>query len=518
MAATERGQWQSRLGFIMAAAGSAIGLGNIVFFGANAYKYGAGAFYLPYLIALFCVGIPVMVLELGLGSMTRRAFPPSLHRIAGRFGEFWGWFSLLSATLITMYYITILAWCLGMLLGALGPLWQPEQHLTAFKEIGTLPNPTGYFFEMISQWSTVLFVVIIWAANLFVISRGVQTIEWVNKIFLPLMWVFMGLLILRGITLPNGLEGLYLLFTPNFEVMSNIEVWKGAFSQIFFTLSLGFGIMTAYASYLPKDADQVSNPLIISFMNCGFEFIAGIAIFTMLFSFSIVPKASTLSMTFFVIPEGIARMPGGSLMVQAFGVLFFVLLLLAGITSSVSLVEGLASALIDKFESSRRALVGVFATAGCLGSVAFALPLVVDPGLASNGTLGLTLIDLVDHWAFGYGLLIGGLMECILVGWFFGADKLRAHINQHAKIPLPPFFDILIKWVIPAVLLFIIGSSAWQELKGIYGHDFTIVGLQPWLPWVCFAVFALGGILLALLLTFARDYHHPHSHEEELAQ
>lgn len=515
MAATERGQWQSRFGFIMAAAGSAIGLGNIVFFGANAYKYGAGAFYLPYLIALFCVGIPVMVLELGLGSYTRRAFPPSLHKIAGRMGEFWGWFALISATLITMYYITILAWCLGMLLGALGPLWQPEQTLTAFKEVGKLPNPTGYFFEMISQWSTVFFVILIWAANLFVVAKGVQTIEWVNKIFLPLMWLFMGLLIVRGITLPNGLDGLYLLFTPNFEVMGNIEVWKGAFSQIFFTLSLGFGIMTAYASYLPEDADQVSNPLIISFMNCGFEFLAGIAIFTMLFSFSIVPKASTLSMTFFVIPEGIARMPGGPLLVSAFGVLFFVLLLLAGVTSSVSLVEGLASALIDKFSSSRGALVRIFAAVGCLGSVAFALPLIVDPSLASNGTLGLTLIDLVDHWAFGYGLLIGGLMECILVGWVFGAKRLREHINIHAKIKLPALFDLLIKWVIPAVLLFIIGSSAWQELKGLYGHDFVIHGFQPWLPWLCFAIFSAGGAILALVLTLAKDYHQPLQTEEE---
>ncbi|PKL79031.1 MAG: sodium-dependent transporter, partial [Candidatus Melainabacteria bacterium HGW-Melainabacteria-1] len=101
-AAEQRGQWKSRFGFIMAAAGSAIGLGNIVFFGANAYTYGAGAFYLPYLIALFCVGIPVMILELGIGSLTRTALPPSLHRLAGRFGEFWGWFSLASALIVTM--------------------------------------------------------------------------------------------------------------------------------------------------------------------------------------------------------------------------------------------------------------------------------------------------------------------------------------------------------------------------------------------------------------------------------
>jgi NSS family neurotransmitter:Na+ symporter len=505
MSVEERGQWQSRFGFIMAAAGSAIGLGNIVFFGANAYKYGAGAFYLPYLIALFVVGIPVMIIELGLGSYTRKAFPPSLHQLAGRFGEFWGWFALLSATIITMYYITILAWCFGMLLGAFGDLWKPETTLPAFSQIQSLPNPVGYFFNMISSWWTVIFVVCIWGANLFVISRGVQSIEFVNKIFMPIMWGFILLLIVRGITLPGGLDGLYLLFTPNFEVMSNPEVWKGAFSQIFFTLSLGFGIMTAYASYLPKNSDQVTNPLIISFMNCGFEFLAGIAIFTMLFSFSMVPKASTLSMTFFIIPEGISKMPGGPWVVTAFGVMFFLLLLMAGITSSVSLVEGLASSIADKFGFTRRRFVALFGILGCIGSVAFALPQVVDPGLASDGTLGLTLLDLMDHWAFSYGLMIGGLAECIIVGWVFGADKLRENINRYAQIRLPAFFDVLVKFVIPGILIFILGSSAWSEFSGVYGHNFTINGM-PWLPMACFLFWLLGSCAVAAFLTWSKNY------------
>lgn len=504
----QRGQWNSRFGFIMAAAGSAIGLGNIVFFGANAYKYGAGAFYLPYLLALFLVGIPVMIVELGLGSLTRRAFPPSLHRMAGRFGEFWGWFALCSAFLVTMYYITILGWTLGMLMGALGDLWKPAQELSAFPAVGSLPNPTGYFFEMISGWSPLIFVVILWVANLLIIVRGISSIEKINRIFLPLMWFFILLLIVRGLTLPHGLEGLYLLFTPNFEAMKNIEIWKGAFSQIFFTLSLGFGVMTAYASYLPKDADQVGNPLIISLMNCCFEFLAGIAIFSMLFAFSIVPKASTLSMTFFVIPQGIAQMPGGMLVVKTFGILFFLLLLMAGISSSVSLVEAPMSALIDKFEIPRRRLVILIGSLGILGSVAFALPMVIDPGLNSNGTLGLSLLDLMDHWAFSYGLLLGGLLECIIVGWFFGADKLRENINRYAHIPLPAIFDFFIKWIIPAILIFILTSSALQEFNGIYGHDFVINGFQPWLPVLCFLIWLAGGALLSWILTISKDYHH----------
>jgi neurotransmitter:Na+ symporter, NSS family len=502
----QRGQWNSRIGFIMAAAGSAIGLGNIVFFGANAYKYGAGAFYLPYLIALFVVGIPVMILELGLGGMTRRALPASLHYLEGKFGEFWGWFSLASAFLVTMYYIALLSWVFGMLLGAFGPLWEPSQTLSGFGGIEQLPNPTGYFFHMISGWSPMFFVVLIWAINLLIIVRGVSQIEFINRIFLPLMWLFILFLIVRGITLPHGLEGVYLLFTPDFSAMKDIEIWKGAFSQIFFTLSLGFGVMTAYASYLPKDADQVSNSFIISLMNCCFEFLAGIAIFTMLFSFSIIPKASSLSMSFFVIPQGIANMPGGPLVVKGFGIMFFILLLLAGISSSVSLVEAPISALIDKFKVPRRKIIPFVGLVGILGSAAFALPTVIDPNLSATGTLGLTLLDLIDHWAFSYGLLIGGLTECILLGWFFGPEKLRAHINQHSRMRLPAIFDGLIKYIIPAILIFILTSSALQEFKVFYGSDYPIGQWANFLPALCFLVWALGGVALSLLLTLKGNY------------
>jgi NSS family neurotransmitter:Na+ symporter len=124
LSANARGQWSSRVGFILAASGSAIGLGNIVFFSANAYKFGGGAFYLPYFIALFVIGIPIMILEFGLGHFTRRAFPESLHRLAGKKGEFVGWWALMNSSFITLYYITILGWVVGMLVGALGGLWQ----------------------------------------------------------------------------------------------------------------------------------------------------------------------------------------------------------------------------------------------------------------------------------------------------------------------------------------------------------------------------------------------------------
>lgn len=497
---TQRGQWKSKLGFVLAASGSAIGLGNVVFFGSNAYTYGFGAFYLPYLVALFLVGIPVLITELGLGGVTQQAFPPSLGRVGGRWGEFAGWWALLNASFITMYYITILSWVLGMFLGAFGPLWNESTATPGF-DMESLANPHGFFFSMISSPWILLLVVVVWLANVFIVRRGVTSIEPVVKVFVPLMWIFMLVLIVRGLTLPNGEEGVFLLFTPDFEIMKDPQVWRGAVSQIFFSLTLGFGVMTAYASYLPKNSDQVNNGIVTACLNCGFEYVAGVAIFSLLFAFAIVPNTSTLSMIFFVVPTGIAEMPAA---VWQFGVLFFLLLLMAGLSSSISLIEGLNCAIMDKFGWTRRKTLGVTASFGLVGSICFALPVIMDPDLSWNGTLGLTLLDLIDHWAFSYGLLIVGLVECLLIGWMLPIRKLREEINRNSRFHLPAVFDWLIKLVIPAALAFVLGYSAWGEIGGFYGYDGDRPGWERILPFICFFVWLIGSLGAAAFFTWKK--------------
>ena len=190
------------MGFVFAASGSAIGLGNIVFFPANAYRFGGGGFYLPYLVALLTIGIPLLVLELALGHQQRRAYPASLRQVAGKRGEFLGWWALANTTAITVYYVAILGWVVGMFFGALGPLWEPNSELPRFAA-SSLPNPTGYFFGLLSGWGPTLFVVGVWCANALMVRRGTETIERAVKIFVPLMWILMALLVVRGLTLPE---------------------------------------------------------------------------------------------------------------------------------------------------------------------------------------------------------------------------------------------------------------------------------------------------------------------------
>ncbi|PIE23558.1 MAG: sodium-dependent transporter [Planctomycetota bacterium] len=470
-----RAQWKSKFGFILAASGSAIGLGNIVFFPANAYAYGGGAFYLPYFIALFLIGIPVMIAEFGIGAYTRRSFPLAMRQVGGAAAEFAGWFAILNASFITMYYITILGWGLGTLFGALGDstgevLFGGETFFASVGEGGvSKSNPEGFFYALIRSWQPVLFVVVVWLLNVVLVSRGTKTIEFAVKIFVPTMWLAMIGMIVIGLSQEGGIDGVMFLFTPEMSVLRKPEVWQGAMSQMFFTLSLGFGVMSAYASYLPKRSDHTHNAITTSLLNCGFEWVAGVAIFSMLFAFAIEPEVSTLAMMFFIVPKGIGSVDPGF---QVIGVAFFFLLLIAGLTSSISLVEALVSGMQDKFRLRRSKTLMIAVPFGLIGSVLFALPVIVN-SQSAGGVLGLTLLDLIDHWSFGYGLLIVGLVECVVLGWVVGPRRIREHINKNSRFHLGAWFDVLITFVIPALILGILVWNVWNvEIQnGLYGSS-----------------------------------------------
>ncbi len=501
-----RATWNSRLGFILASSGAAIGLGNLVFFSANAYQYGGGAFYLPYLIGLFLIGIPMMILEFSLGTFTQRAFPKALFNLAGKKGEFLGWWSVGCALFICMYYITILGWGAGMFVGSFTGLFQPgaTAPFAGMHQPAVGVNAKIFFFYLVATWWPVLGVIIIWLLNLLILWRGTDSIEWAVQIGLPLMWLFMIVLIIRGLTLNGGFSGMMYLFTPNFKGIMDANVWKGAFAQIFFTLSLGLGTMTTYASYLPKDSDNTNHSILVSTLNCGFGFLAGIAIFSMLFAFSINPSGGTsLSLSFFAIPEGISNFPAAT---KLFGGLFFLLFIIAGITSSISFIETIVAAVRDKLNLSRASTLVLIAVPGICGSVCFALPLVIDPGLTGNGTLGQTLLDLLNHWAFNYTLLTVGILECVLVGWVFGIDKLRSVINENSSLTLGRWFNGLIKYVIPSVLSLILIWNLIHEFSGkLYGTGYSIGGWS-WVSYFVPVFWITSTLAGAFYLTFFKTY------------
>ena len=236
-----------------------------------------------------------------------------------------------------------------------------------------------------------------------------------------------------------------------------------------------------------------------SFLNCSFEFLAGIAIFSLLFVFALNPAGSTLSLSFFVIPQGINELSNSPWVVRFFGFLFYLLIVMAGVTSSISLIESPASALIDKLKVTRNKALAMVGIPCLIGSLFFALPMIIDKGLTGDGTLGMTLLDITDHWVFNYSLLIVGFFEVLMIGWLFGANNLRTAINKHAKLKLGRGFNVFIKYIIPTLLLVVIISSLLNE-DGWYGSTFDMPG-YTWLPVFIPLFWIVTTLIFAYVLT-----------------
>ncbi len=454
----QREQWKSQVGFLMAAVGSAIGLGNIWRFSYMAYEYGGGAFLIPYLVALFTAGIPLLILEFAIGHERIGSAPLAFAKIHPNW-EWLGWWSVIFVMFgIELFYSTIISWCGNYFVLSFDLAWGEDTagyFMNSFLQRSDGPSQLGGLRNPI-----LIGLVVVWACNWFILYRGVQKgVELANRIFMPLLMVLTAVLVIWSLTLEGAREGIKAYLTPNFDKIMDKKVWIAAYSQIFFTLSLGFGIMIAYASYLPKKTNITKNAILTGLINSGYSIFAGFAVFATLGYMAaaegkpiaeVVDKS--IGLAFIAYPKAVMLMPGGAV----FGAIFFLCLFIAGLSSSISIMGAFTSAIMDKFNMSRQRVVNIVTVAGFLGSLVF----------ATRG--GLHWLDIADHFLLNYGLVVVGIAECILVGWFFDVKALREHVNRVSSIRLGRWWDLLIKFGIPTILLVILVLNLKGELAEAY--------------------------------------------------
>jgi NSS family neurotransmitter:Na+ symporter len=263
-----------------------------------------------------------------------------------------------------------------------------------------------------------------------------------------------------SLTLEGAVEGLKAYLTPDFSKLSDPRVWIDAYSQIFFSLSLGFGIMIAYASYLPEKANITRSAILTAVLDSGYAIFAGFAVFSVL-GFMAASQGRPISevvtqsigLAFVAYPKAVSLMPAGNI----FGAIFFLCLVVAGVSSSISIFEAFTAAALDKFGMRRKPFITVVAVLGFLGSTIFATQ------------AGLLWLDIVDHFLTHYGLVVVGILECVIVGWFFRLKMLRNHINRISSVKLGPWWDVLIKYFVPLMLAVILAGDLYNELKEPYG-------------------------------------------------
>lgn len=507
----ERSQWGTRAGFIMAAVGSAIGLGNIWRFPYVAYENGGGAFFIPYLFALLTAGIPILILEFTIGHRYRGSAPLSFFRMSGKKAEWLGWWAVLVSFVISVYYAVIIAWAMRYTIFAVNQAWGDDTQAFLFGDflqLGDVPGQTGDIV-----WGVFIPLVLVWAITLGILLAGVKKgIEAANRIFIPSLVVIFLIIVIRAVTLDGAMMGLNAFFEPNFDAIMDPSVWVAAYGHIFFSLSVAFAIMITYSSYLPKKSDITNNAFITGFANSSFELLAGIGVFAVLGFMAAqsgveVSEVATagVGLAFVVFPQIINEFPGLN---GLFGVLFFLSLTLAGLTSLMSITETYVAAIAEKFGTSRRKAVAFGGGLAAVISILF----------ATQG--GLYFLDLADYYINQFGVAAVGLVEVVMVVWILRkADKLKTHANAISDIQLGGWWKFCLGVITPIVLGYMMfGLLKLNILKQHTDAEGNIIGNYEGYSDM-FTLFggvavAAGALILGILFSLGK-WHKSHAEFEE---
>jgi SNF family Na+-dependent transporter len=467
-------RWGSKLGIILAVAGSAIGLGNFLRFPVQAARNGGGAFMIPYFVALFLLGLPLMWIEWTIGrfggGFGHSTAPGMFHTLweKNRFIKYFGVIGIFGPLVIFIYYVYIESWLLGYSFFALLGKYNgctTDQTMTAFLQgyQGLARNEhfngigTAYFFFL---FTFILNIVIVYLG----ISKGIEkTCEY----GLPILFVFAIILMVRVLLLGapdpakpdyNVIDGLGYLWNPQWSALKDAKVWLAAAGQIFFTLSCGIGVILTYASYLTKQDDVALSGLAAASANEVAEVILGGSIvIPAAFAFfgpiaiSQIAAGGAFNLGFVTMPLVLQKMAFGNIL----GFMWFMLLFLAGITSSISLAQPAVAFLEDEFNLSRKQASLILAVATFI---------LCQPAIF---LLGRGVVDELDFWGGTFCLVLFATIETILFGWVFGMEKAWTEMHVGSDITIPRIYRFIIKYITPAFLLFILGLWFWQDWTGI---------------------------------------------------
>lgn len=468
----QRDGWQSRVGVILAVAGSAVGLGNFLRFPGQAVSHGGGAFMIPYFCALLFLGIPLGWAEWAMGRYGgMRGFhsSPAILGVVSKsaFGRYAGVLGLLVPLVIYMYYVVIESWCLryavAFLIGSIDLGSDPSKYMDMSKAFFARTSGVGedgIMFRGID--SEVVLWAMVMAVNFWILARGLSGgIELVCKWALPIMalcaLVVLGRVLTLGTPDPalpdqNVINGLGFMWNPDFSKLTDFETWLAAAGQIFFSLSVGFGVIVNYASYLGKKDDVVLSGLTASATNELFEVgFGGLITVTAAFVFLGASGAvgGTFGLGFNTLPVVFAHMGGVGRVV---GAVWFLLLFLAAITSSLSMLQPVKAFLHEALDLSYGRAVAMLAVLTVPGSL-FVIYFSKD----------LIALDTMDFWVGTFGIFLLATVQVICFGWVLGIERGMEEAHHGAQMRIPRFFQVVIKYVAPAYLLVVFVGFCVQQ-------------------------------------------------------
>ena len=443
----KRSSFTSKIGFVLAAAGSAVGLGNIWRFPYLAAKYGGGIFLLVYLILSVSFGFALMTAEIAIGRKTGMSAINAFKKLDRRFA-FIGWLGALVPMIILPYYSVIGGWVV--------------KYVGVFVSGGVSGAAVdGYFDAFISQtWEPIAWFLGFLGLTAFVVMLGVEKgIEKVSKIMMPVLVTLTLLVAVYSMFMPGAMDGVVYYLKPDFSKFSATTV-LAAMGQLFYSMSLAMGIMITYGSYMKKDVKLESAVSQIEVFDTGIAFLAGLMVIPGVFAFSGGDESALgkgPGLMFVTLPKVFHAMPGGRII----GALFFLLVFFAAITSSISLMETVVSIVCDKLGWKRKiTCLVVF-----VGSLALGLLSTLGFGVLGHVTLGgMTFLDMFDFISNSVIMPIVALLTCIFVGYILKPQALIDEVEINANFKKKKMFVVIIKYVAPVCIVLILVSSILDAL------------------------------------------------------
>ncbi len=495
--------WGSRLGLILAMAGSAVGLANFLRFPIQAIDNGGGAFLIPYLVCFFVMGIPLLWVEWAVGRLGGRSGHHSTPFMFDEMTKGWIWkftgiFGIFTNMVVIAYYSYIESWSLGYIIQTLMGTFKGADQLQVahyFTEYTNFLSGSA----SVSSFSLIIFLITLFL-NVYILSKGLSGIEKVAKIGMPLLLIFGAILAVRGLTLgtsaandvvpdANAWAGLNFLWEVEFDSLLNPKVWLAAAGQIFFTLGLGWGFIQSYASYIKAKDDIALNAMASGFTNEFVEIVIGSLILIPIASGYLgldwVKENANFGMAFQTMPYLFNQL--GGILGPIAGVLWFGLLFFAGITSSLAMGTPWMGFFESKFNWSRSK------SAWSLGLVALLL------GLPAVVFYEYGVLDEFDFWVGTVSLVVLAMFETIIFSWIYGVDKGWKEIKEGADIKVPTVFKFLLRYVTPTLIIIVfLGAVFTPENNDWTGYINGLFHGQSW-------DFDSGSIISKLMYS---DLHH----------
>jgi neurotransmitter:Na+ symporter, NSS family len=438
---SNRDSFGSRFGVIAATAGSAIGLGNIWRFPYVAGENGGAAFIIIYLGFIAIIGIPVMLSEFAIGRSAQLNTYGSFRKLApGRPWYFVGIMGIAAAFMILSFYTAVAGWTLEYIYQAV---------TNGFKGLTTGQLNDMYFSFIGSTGRPLLWFFVFMALTAVIIMAGVQKgIEKYTKILMPLLLVLLIILVVRSVTLPGAINGISFLFKPDFTKITTSTILE-ALGQAFFSLSIGMGTLVTYASYIRKQDNLGSTAVSVAVADTFIAILAGLAIFPAVFAFNIEP-ASGEGLVYITLPNIFQQMPGG----YFFAVMFFVLLGVAALTSTISVLEVIVAFFVEELKLKRKAATWIATSSVSILGVMCVLS---TSTMADVKIFGFTVFGLMNFTSANILLPLGGFFIVLFVAWFLGREKAEAELSNNGKLKVGymPLYMFVIKFLAPLAIAFI---------------------------------------------------------------